>query len=143
MLALIIFVVPAVYFTAYNFNNLVKKAVEDIGSDSLQTEVRLATVDISLSEAKARLSGLTIHNPPGFSAENVITLNDVQFDLNPQAILDKTIDISEIAINGMQVTAEQKGATTNVQAPLNTVSKGGDKRHPDQEMLHHRRMIYG
>lgn len=121
LLALILFVGISIYFTASNLNSLVKQAVEQAGSETLKTEVRLAEVDIQLSEAKARLSGLTIKNPPGFTQANVFELGDIQLDLNLEAILEKRIDLTEITIQGMNVVAEQKGTTTNIQTLLNNL----------------------
>lgn len=125
ILVIIIFVGVSVYFTASNLNSLVKQAIEQVGSETLKTEVRVSEVDIQLTEAKARLSGLTIQNPPGFKQANVFELGDIQLDLNLEAILEKRIDLTEISIKGMKVVAEQQGTTTNIQTLMNNLPASG------------------
>ena len=138
LVLVVVFVGLSLYLTANNLNSLVKQAVEQVGTETLQTKVSLVSADISLTEARATLSGLTIHNPPGFTAENIFELGEIGLDLNLEAMLDKVVDISEIKVNGLRVVAEQKGTSTNIQTLLNTVSGSGkteakpaDSKSPD------------
>lgn len=116
LVVLIAFVGLALYLT--DFNAIVKRVIEKVGSDSLQTEVRLDNVDIQLTEGRAELTGLTIKNPPGFEAGNLFEMDTIVVGINVEALADKLVDITEVNIRGVRVVAEQKGPTTNIQQLL-------------------------
>jgi uncharacterized protein involved in outer membrane biogenesis len=116
IIALVIVVAGAAYFLSNNLNELVKTVVEEVGTETLKTTVSLRAVDISLQDGRARLSGLKIANPKGFDQPYIFQMDDIIVDLDIKALLDKTISIREITIDGAQVVAEQKGASSNLQA---------------------------
>lgn len=117
-------IVISVYWLANNINGIVKTAIEEVGSDTLKTEVRVADVDIDLKASKVSLSGLTIANVAGFDAPLLFKMDQVAVDLEPASLLEKTIEIKSVLIDGTKVVAEQKGATTNLQALLDNLPKG-------------------
>ena len=134
LLAVVAFVALSIWFTSSNLNAIVKQAVEQVGSESLHTKVTLNAADVSLSESRARLSGLTIHNPPGFAKPNLFELDDVNVDLNLQAIVEKTVDLKDVTIKGLRIVVEQKGTTTNVQTLLdNLPSTKQPEKKPEAE----------
>lgn len=118
-----LFIVISVYWLANNINGIVKTTIEDVGSDTLKTEVRVANVDIDLKASTVALSGLTIANVKGFDAPLLFKMNLVSVDLEPASLLEKTIEIKSVIIDGANVVAEQKGTTTNLQALLNNLDK--------------------
>lgn len=123
-------IVLSVYWLANNINGIVKTTIEQVGSDTLKTEVRVADVDIDLKASKVALSGLTIANVQGFNAPMLFEMNHVAIDLEPASLLEKTIEIKSVIIDGTKVVAEQKGATTNLQALMNNLPKSNDKSSP-------------
>lgn len=116
-------IVLSVYWVANNLNSLVKDIIEQVGSDTLKTEVRVADVNIDLQASKVSLSGLTIANVDGFSAPLLFEMNQVAVDLEPASLLEKTIEVKSVLIDGTKVVAEQKGTTTNLQALLDNMPK--------------------
>lgn len=117
-------IIVSVYWLTNNINGMVKAAIEDVGSDTLKTEVRVADVDIDLKTSKVALSGLTIANVQGFDAPLLFEMKHVAVDLEPASLLEKTIEIKSVIIDGTKVVAEQKGQITNLQVLLNNLPKG-------------------
>ena len=120
---LVAFVALAIYMTANNLNAIVKQAVEQVGTETLQTKVSLAAADVSLTEARARLSGLTIQNMPGYQQKNLFEMDEILVDLDLEAVLEHRINLTEITIQGLRVAVEQQGATTNIQQLMDKLPK--------------------
>lgn len=136
LLVVIVLVAIAVFFVANNINGLVKTAVEEAGSDALQTTVSLESVNFELLQGRMQLSGLTIANPSGFQSATIMEMNDIVVHLELASLRDKLVDVKEISVDGLQVVAEQKGVSTNLQALLNNVNSSQssqDKAEPVEE----------
>ena len=130
-----------------NINGIVKAAVEKVGPQVTGTEVRLAEVDITLTEGRGTLQGLSIANPKGFSNNNVFSLGQITLQIDPVSITGDVIIIEELTISAAKVLAEQKNITdTNLQALLDNVTAGakngggksggasGDSSSPEQQI---------
>lgn len=124
VVALILFVALSVYLTATNLDKIVKQVVEEVGTETLKTPVTLDVVDIQLMEGKAQLSGLKIKNLPGYEAENLFSMDTILVDINLEAMVNQLVQLRQITIEGIQVAAEQKGATTNIQALMKNLPAG-------------------
>lgn len=124
LLALILFIGLSIYLTASNLNAIVKQVVEQVGSEVLQTNVTLREADIQLLEGSARLSGLTIANVPGYQSPTLFSMETIQVTLNIEALANKVVELSTVRIDGIDVVAEQKGTSTNIQALMNNLPAG-------------------
>ena len=65
---LLVAVVGVGVFLMQNLDGIVKNMIEKVGSDVVNTEVRVQEVKLNLSEGSATLRGFTVANPPGFSS---------------------------------------------------------------------------
>lgn len=122
--ALILFIALSVYLTASNLDKIVKQVVEQVGTETLKTPVTLADVDIQLMQGKAQLSGLKIKNLPGYAAPDLFSMDTILVDINLEAMVNQLVQLTQIRIEGIQVAAEQKGTTTNIQALMNNLPAG-------------------
>ena len=114
------------YFLLGNINGLVKELIETVGSDSLNSEVKVAKVDIKLTEGAGHLSGLTVANPQGFSAESLFSMDGVGLSIDTGSLTEDVYVIKEISIDGAKILAEQTGRTTNLQALLDSIDSGSE-----------------
>lgn len=65
---LVVAIGAGVAFLSSNLDSIVKKVIETAGTEVAGVKVSVGDVKISLSEGKATIAGLTVANPPGFSA---------------------------------------------------------------------------
>lgn len=115
--AIIAVIVAGVFvYVLSNLNDLVKTAVEELGSEATKTTVSLREADISLRQAKGALRGLTIGNPPGFKTDSALSLGEVSVTLDPASIGEKVIVLKEVVIAQPQVTYEVGQAGANLTA---------------------------
>ena len=99
---LVVVVAGAVFYLLSNLDTLVRLAIEEYGSEAVQTSVQVEEVAIRLTEGSAAINGLTVANPEGFSLPQAFSLGEIAVDIN----LDKT-DKELVAIDAISITAPQ------------------------------------
>lgn len=122
VLALLL-VAGAAYYLFSNIESIVKRAVETEGPKITSTNVDLGAVDIELVNGRAELSDFQIANPEEFTSPHLFEAEKLVFNINPRSIRSDVIVIDEIVVEGVKVTAEQKGLTTNIQAMLKAIQE--------------------
>ena len=109
-----------------NLDKIVKAAVEKVGTQTLGTEVTLASVDISLKSASGGLNGLVIANPEGFTTESAFELDKVSLDLDLSTIRSDVIVVNLVVVDGARVVFEEKGGKINLQELLKNIETAPD-----------------
>jgi len=136
------------WWLSANLDGIVKKVIEDAGTDVTQTSVNVSGVEIALLDGKASLSGLSIANPPGFSGSNIFTLDKVAVEIDIESLNSNPIIINEILVRQPQVFYEMnKDRVSNLDALKKTVASypasgsaapddkaASDKTAPGEEM---------
>lgn len=102
----------------FNLNYLVKEAVETYGPEITKTQVALRSVDIKPFDGKGELSGFVISNPSGFDGPHLLKADKITLQIDPLSVTKDVIVIKEMTIDGVNVSAVQKGLTTNLQEML-------------------------
>ncbi len=120
-------------YVMQNINPIIKGLIEDIGSDVTKTEVRVAAVDISLTEGSGTISGLTIANPEGFSDDAVFSLDNIILQLDTNSLTSDVVVIKSVGVDGARVLAEHVGGGTNVQALLNGMEQSSESEPVDEQ----------
>lgn len=105
----------AAVYLMQNLDGIVKNMIEEVGTEVTNTQVRVKEVKLNLTEGKAVLRGLTVANPPGFSSDPMLTLDNISVAIDTASLTGAVYVIKDISVAGVRVLAEQKGTTTNVQ----------------------------
>lgn len=108
----IIAVIVAIVIIAFlvlslTLDGIVKSAIEDTGSELLQTEVRVDDVSISLFDSKGYIDGIMIENPEGFSDSAAVKLQAINIKLNLPSLLSDTIVVDSLIVQQPEVYMEQ------------------------------------
>ena len=115
LIILLLLAIGAVIAVALNLGQIVEEAVETHGPDVTSTPVELAGVSINLLGGGAELTGFDVANPPGFSQPSAVQADTLRLKVDPFSFRDGVLVIEDITIDGVKITAEQKGFTTNLQ----------------------------
>ena len=99
-------------FVYLNFADLAKRAAEKIASNALGVDVAISSLDISLKDKKAVLSGLRIDNPPGYKKPYIITADRINIGLKTAS--KELIDFDDISVDGVVVNFEATPNGTNL-----------------------------
>ena len=128
-MVLVVIVAAGVFVFLGNLNDIVRAAVEKVGSDMTQTNVSLNEVDIEITSGKGALRGFRVTNPKGFSDDDAFKFDEVTIDVT--TVRSDPVVIKEIVIQGPAVAYEfgDNGVSNLDQLNKNVQSKvgGGDK----------------
>jgi hypothetical protein len=122
----LIIVVISIWLLASNLDGIVKRIIEDAGSNALGTHVALNSAEINLAQAKAALTGLTIANPRGFNERNALNLGGIEVVLDPATVTGDELVILSVIIDQAALTFEQIGSNNNLQALMNNLNSSID-----------------
>jgi uncharacterized protein involved in outer membrane biogenesis len=117
ILGAVIAIIVAVGIYLFIFaGDLIKTAVETIGSEATQAKVTLNAVDLDMFQGTGGMTGLIVANPKGFKTPSAFELGSISMQLDKDSIGKNPIVIKSIAIAGPIVTYEKSGGTSNVDA---------------------------
>lgn len=133
IVAIMIIVVAALaWYVFSNLNSIVKELVETEGTKALQTAVVLEHVDIKLLDGSAELGQFSIANYEGFSEPNILAFDTIKVDIEPTSLDKEVIVLDEVTVSGVNIVAEQKGTTTNIQTLLDQLPKSSESGASEQ-----------
>jgi hypothetical protein len=115
IVALVVLLVGGLVLVYSNLDSIVKDAIQTYGSEATKTTVSVADVNLELGEGKAKISGLKVGNPAGFSDPNIFELGMISTKIDTSTINQNPIVIDEIIISALSVVYEiNKSGTSNV-----------------------------
>lgn len=128
-IGVVVVVAAIVIFGLSNINQLIKTAVETVGSEVTQTSVTLNSADLSLSEGRGELVGLVVNNPAGYESDYAFSMERIAINVDTRSLTEPVIVIKEIVIDGAAIIAEIKENTdSNLQDILDKISAGGNSK---------------
>lgn len=113
---LVTLIVGAAVFLLSSLDTIVKKVIEDVGSQVTGVKVSVGDVKISLSEGKGSISGLSIANPPGFSSDPAIKLGEIALALDTGSLSKNPIVVKDITVASPFVAYEMAAGGSNIDA---------------------------
>src|SRR5512145_2128148 len=88
-LSLLVVAAIAAYLWFSNpLNSLVKAAIEKFGTEMIQAQVSVGKVDLSPTDGKGALSGLSLGNPKGFKTSHAFRAGHIELALEPASLAE-------------------------------------------------------
>lgn len=113
--ALLVFVLALVLLHACGFTNyLVRQGVISGMAYLFGYDADLDSADVSLTTGRTRLVGLSVDNPPDFTG-HFLEIREVVVDARFGTIFSNPVWVNNLDIEGVVLTVEQVGASSNVQ----------------------------
>ncbi|KIL99385.1 Phage-related tail protein [Paramagnetospirillum magnetotacticum MS-1] len=109
-------IIGAAVFLLSSLDSIVKKVIEDVGSQVTGVKVSVGAVKISLSEGKGSIAGLTVANPPGFSSDPAIRLGEIALALDTGSLNKNPIVVKDITVASPFVAYEMASGGSNIDA---------------------------
>lgn len=97
-----------------HMGDIAKGFIEAKATEALGVKVRMADLDIYLQDKKARVRGLTIANPKGFSEPYVVSVDVIAVSLGD--ISAELINFKNIRVSGVDTHLEVNESGTNLSA---------------------------
>ncbi len=139
-LTLFILVISAAYLFCTSLDEITELALESFASERLNAAVHIDNVNLDFIKAQATLNHVSIGNPPGFSGDYSIKLEQVAVSLDSLSIGERQIVISKIEVSNPEIIYEFSNSGNNIErliehASTNSVS---DKNRNDSN---HERVV--
>jgi len=127
----------AVYLFS-SLDNIVKKIIEDVGSQVAGVKVSVGGVKIVLREGTASITGLSVANPPGFSSDPAFKLGEISVALDIGSLNKNPVVVKDVLIGAPAVSYELASGGSNLDAIQKNVKafaakQGGGKAEPAKE----------
>jgi hypothetical protein len=133
----VLIVIGGVIYVGTQLDSIVAGLIENEGSAATQTPVRVAGVEIKLSEASATISNLTVGNPEGYSG-NAIEMEGFSLSLDPSSLTTDTIVIKDVTVSGARLNVLQQGSANNLNqlmSNLRSLQQGDSASESDGKKL--------
>ena len=96
------------FIALQNLDKIIKQTIESVGSQTTQTPVKLAKVEVSLRSGRGELHSLQVDNPQGYSSAYAFLMDQVALQVDPESLLNEVIVIKEIKVDGAKLIAQHK-----------------------------------
>lgn len=112
---LVLLVVVGLCVVYVRLGLIVKSAAQAYGSKALGAPVSVGMVTVSPFSGKARVTNVTIGNPPGFTASSALRVRDIRVELDMASLRGSgPVIVRQVLIDGVEVTYEVGAAGSNV-----------------------------
>lgn len=114
----------------FTIDGIVKSAIEENGTELLQTRVDVNSVNISLIDGSGTIYGFTVANPEGFSDEQAIEIDEISIKIDLFTFLSDEIVVESINVQNPELFVEQRGTGVNLRQldeNLDLAEDTGDK----------------
>ena len=120
LLVLIILATLVVVF----INSIAKSAITSAGTSTLGVPTTVGSVDIGIFSGHSEIENLEIKNPKDYPGD-FLTLSDGVLDVNLGSLLGDSIEVTEMAFDGIDLSFIQRVNDSNVDVILENVKKSG------------------
>lgn len=94
------------WYLMNNMDRLVTESFEEGGQELLGVPVSVESMDLKMLAGKARVTGLTINNPPGYSSAPAMTFGVIEIELDLTSMDERVMVIENIVIRDPIVSYE-------------------------------------
>jgi len=115
LIVLIVAVGGGLFYLASNAPKIVQGVIESEGSRVTQVPVKLSSVELSITDKKAGINGLTVGNPSGFKTDRAISLGEVSVKLG-SPLSGELVTVEEVMIRAPEITYEIGSSGSNIAA---------------------------
>jgi len=138
ILAVIVILIILTVTLVHLFGNQALKAgIEAAATKTLNVEVSVGDVDLSIMGGRVGLQNLIINNPQGYQHDRLLELKSAKIEVDVWSLLSDTVKIKEIKLDGANVVLEQKGFSNNIKDVIKSIpAKQEQPAEPSGKKLH-------
>jgi hypothetical protein len=117
-----------------NLDAIVASVIENVGTEVMQTPVKVKTVNLELKAGKVGISGMTIKNLAGYSDPYVFSMDDIAVDIDVSSLGKNPLVIEELLIRQPKVFAEvNKEGVSNLEILSKNIESSSSSKEKKQE----------
>lgn len=119
---IVVVVAGGLFYVSQNAHKIVQAVIEDQGTSVTGVPVKVSAVELSLTDLKASILGLTVGNPAGFKTGQAISLGEVSVKISENWSTNLIV-IEEVMIRAPEITYEIGTDGSNIDAIQRNVAK--------------------
>ena len=129
LVAVLVLVITVAVLIGLFAESALKVGIETGATKTLNVGTTLQGVDLSIMQGKLGLRELVIDNPPGYQNKTLLELNDGRVQVDIKSLLSDTVNIKDITLDGITLTIEQRGVSSNnLQDVMKGISSGEEPK---------------
>lgn len=125
----ILLVIVMVVFYLFG-ERVIEVGVETAATKALGVGVYVGGVKLSVLKGAVEVKDIIVSNPAGYTYKNLLELDRTNVKVNIGSLLEDTVHIKELKLDGINLVIEQKVLSNNLQDVINSIS---DKEQPEAE----------
>lgn len=102
-----------------------RAAVERGATTTLGVATTLDSVDVGVFKGEVAIHGLVVENPPGFTGNPFLTLNDGGVAVSLGTLRNDTIELPDLTLNGLNIQIDRRKGDSNYGVILSNIQ--GDR----------------
>ncbi len=118
---LLIAVAGGIYYLSSNLNDIVRRLIERVGTETVGTAVNVGSVELDLGEGRGTIRKLSVANPEGFSSASALSLGEITVAFDTGSLRGSPIVVNVVDVAEPVVRFEVNGSA---QANLNELKTG-------------------
>ena len=122
VITLLVLIAIAFGVGLYYIDSIAKKGIEYGGTEALGVTTSLESIDIALLDGRTSMQNLSIANPQGFDAPQLMQLGKGTLAVNLKSLTQDTIVIPEITFSDLILNIEQKDRSSNVKKLMDNMA---------------------
>jgi hypothetical protein len=112
-LAVVVLVVIGLVGVYLSLNSIVRSTVQRQSTQQLNVQTHVGGASVSLFGGNVGLDDYRVASPPGFEAENIFRMDDIDVDVRLGELRQDPVTVRSIAIRNPTLVIEQRGGTFN------------------------------
>ena len=107
-------IIVLVLFYSFFGPGIILNLTQRTASSSLDTDVRIEAMSVSMLRGRLRLSGIQVANLENFDADDILTVDSVSVSFIPSSVLKDTFIIRDVDVRGVNIYIQQKNGRNNL-----------------------------
>jgi hypothetical protein len=123
LIGFVVVVVLLVTAASLWVDEIVGTAIEEAGSYAMGVETRVGFVLLRFVHGDFRMRRFRIDNPSGYDKDHFLTLSEATIGIERATLTEPVVVISELRLEGIDVSLERDGKQTNYGAILANIQR--------------------
>lgn len=135
LIILVIVLIVGAFVGARYVDGAARSAVESAATESLGVETTLEGMKIGILDSNCTMDGLRVANPEGFAGDTFLRMRQGHIDVNLGTLLDDTVEIPELTLDGIDVNIVLDGDRGNYDVILDNMAKDSDAEESSRKYI--------
>lgn len=133
VVVLLVLIIALVVVVKMYGNQALRVGIEKGSQKALKVDTRLEAITLKIFGGELDIKNFEIDNPQGYEQTTFMKLGHGYVSLDTGSLLDDTVVINQILLEGMEITIEQKLGTSNIKDILNNLPKSDETKPAAEE----------